>query len=484
MDERVRRYAELLEVGQIITSEMNFDTLFPLLVQHTNSIMGTEASTIFLFDKKAKELWSLVTTNLGKSEIRIPANHGLAGWVFQHETYTLVDNAYDDPRFDSSVDAKTGFRTRNILSVPLINRQKECIGVLQTLNNRNGGFEDADVEVITSLSNYATVALENSRLYEDLKAMNKARERALSHLSHELKTPLSLIAAVLGAVAERHSESDVQGVERNIDLALRNVVRLLRLQREIDGIMKEKVIEYRTKVSRMVEDCLHFVEYHREVDHGACGDVLELLLTHLASIYKADKEATERFSVETVLRDICGNGRRAMDGRGVDIVEDFSEGPEIVANRSALETVFNGILRNAIENSPDEGRIEVTTRSGTDHVAVLFRDFGTGITAENQKLIFTGFFHTQDTDRYSTKTPYAFNAGGSGADLLRARVFSERYGFTIEFESTRCAFIPEDTDECPGRISRCPFTGGNPSRCADSGTVFTVTIPTGKRDDP
>ena len=80
---------------------------------------------------------------------------------------------------------------------------------------------------------------------------------------------------------------------------------------------------------------------------------------------------------------------------------------------------------------------------------------------------------------YSTKTPYVFNAGGSGADLLRAKVFSERYGFTIGFESTRCAFIPEDTDDCPGRVSRCPFIR-DISECRASGTVFSLTIPIGQ----
>ena len=140
--------------------------------------------------------------------------------------------------------------------------------------------------------------------------------------------------------------------------------------------------------------------------------------------------------------------------------------------------MFDGILKNAVENTPDEGKIEVTARLDGNHLAVHFRDFGTGITPENQKLIFAGFFHTQDTDHYSTKTPYAFNAGGSGADLLRAKVFSERYGFAIDFESTRCAYIPEDTDECPGRISRCGSIS-NTSECRASGTVFTVTIHVG-----
>ncbi len=67
-------YAGLLEAGQIITSEMDFEVLFPLVVEHTNSIMDTKASSIFLYDEKGDDLRSLVSTDLKRNEIRIPAS--------------------------------------------------------------------------------------------------------------------------------------------------------------------------------------------------------------------------------------------------------------------------------------------------------------------------------------------------------------------------------------------------------------------------
>ena len=182
----------------------------------------------------------------------------------------------------------------------------------------------------------------------------------------------------------------------------------------------------------------------------------------------------ERISIGELLYGICEAGRSASGGRKIDIVEKLTDAVEIIGNRDAIEKVFQGIPRNAIENTPDEGKIEVKTRVENMRLVAQVVDSGTGITPENQKLIFTGFFRTQDTEHYSTKTPYAFNAGGSGADLLRAKVFSERYGFDITFEISRCAFIPEDTDECPGSISRCKR---GRSQCVSSGTVFSLAIP-------
>lgn len=476
VDQKVERYVKLLQVGQIITSEMNLEALFPLIIQHTNNILDSQASSIFLYDPKSNELWSLVSTDVKKNEIRIPATHGIAGWVFQNRVSTIVNDTFGDPRFDAEVDRKTGFQTRNVLCVPLINRQRECIGTLQALNKTGGHFTQEDVEMLTSLSDYVTIALENSKLYEELKAMNKAKERAIDHLSHELKTPLALISATLAKIANSLSPSKKTGLERSVLIAQRNLHRLMRLQEEIDNIIRERSVEERTKVAQLIEDALHFIEHQKGVPRGKYNNVFKLLSDHIESIYKVPEERAGKLFVRDLLQSVCDDARRAMGQRAVEIVQDFDNDATLTENRSALEKVCIGILRNAIENTPDQGRIEVTARVEGGQMVIRFRDFGTGITAENQSLVFTGFFHTQDTNDYSTKAPYEFNAGGSGADLLRAKVFSERYGFEIDFDSTRCKYIPEDVDQCPGRISLCHFIGKR-SDCFASGTIFSLRIP-------
>ena len=112
-----------------------------------------------------------------------------------------------------------------------------------------------------------------------------------------------------------------------------------------------------------------------------------------------------------------------------------------------------------------------------DGAEVIVHDLGIGITDENQRRIFEGFFMTQDTMAYSSKRPFDFNAGGKGADLLRMKIFSERFNFKIEVSSSRCRYIPLDTDECPGRISQCEFCKER-ADCFQSGsTVFNIYFP-------
>ena len=113
--------------------------------------------------------------------------------------------------------------------------------------------------------------------------------------------------------------------------------------------------------------------------------------------------------------------------------------------------MMTGIIRNAVENTPDKGRIDIAVTKKDSGVRFTVHDFGVGIESDAQKRIFEGFFTTQETLLYSTKTPFAFNAGGKGADLLRMKIFSDRHGFVLKMESQRCRFLLENEGSvCPG----------------------------------
>ena len=142
-----------------------------------------------------------------------------------------------------------------------------------------------------------------------------------------------------------------------------------------------------------------------------------------------------------------------------------------------LQKITDGLIKNAIENTPDEGKIEIIVREKEGGTELVVHDYGVGIIEDNQRRIFEGFFATQDTMAYSSKRAFDFNAGGKGADLLRMKIFSERYNFKIEMTSSRCRFIPEETDLCPGRISKCTFCT-NKEDCYRSGeTTFSIHFP-------
>jgi len=478
--DQLQLYKILNELGLMVTSEINLDNLFGVIMDQTNLIMNTERCSVFMYDSKSDELWTLRSTDLGKNEVRIPADHGIAGWVHRYKLPQIINDPYNDSRFFLEVDQATGFRTRNILCIPLINRELECIGTLQTLNKKDGEFENEDLQTLTSIASYATIALENAKLYDDLKALDKARERVINHLSHELKTPLSVISGVFGRIQHRLEELKITELHKTVYRGARNVRRLIDLQEKIDDILvrdPEEVLVENNRIIDVIQNAADLIEEVKEANHQAYDGFIQTILERLSRVISPLEFKPEKVDVKEFLEPLCARAMAAADFRKVMISGSFEKQCKIFMDRQVLTKVCEGLLRNAIENTPDQGLVEVAAIRNQGAVEVSFRDYGTGITPQNQNLIFGGFFHTQDTAKYSSKKPYVFNAGGTGSDLLRIKTFSERYGFTITFESTRCRFRPADDDVCPGVIDACRFAQSEEECRSAGGSTFKLQFP-------
>jgi len=330
---------------------------------------------------------------------------------------------------------------------------------------------------LTFISNYVTIALENMRYVEELKDLNKAMERAIHHLSHELKTPLALITTIFDRFFRDLQEGDDPKQARMIQRGMRNVKRLTDLQGKIDDILNLRAFEEKERIRYIVASAADFVEECSEESDPRHAEALALVLKRIESVYGSEDPDAERTDLHALLNDLSNEAISSIQGRELEIIRDFEKGHWVNTGEKVLRKVFEGLLKNAIENTPDEGRIEVSLRERDREICVDVRDGGVGISPQNQRLIFNGFFHTQDTMNYSSKRPYQFNAGGAGADLLRTKVFSERCGFSVGFESTRCRFIPDDTDQCPGRISMCPFIATQSDCFSSGGSTFSVRFP-------
>ena len=313
----------------------------------------------------------------------------------------------------------------------------------------------------------------------ELRALDMARKKVMNHLSHELGTPLAIINSVFTRIPAELKRGDVSKVDELIQRGARHVQRLNDLQYKIRDILDRKQVAKEKQVLLdLIETALSLLEEAGDtVLEKGREALLQRVRATLESVYRVEDLCWETLPVDDFLEDLCRQAELELKGRQVQIVRDFEQGITLRMDRKILEKVWGGLLRNAIENTPDEGRVEVKTTSDNGHLSVHFQDFGIGITPENQDLIFQGFFHTQHSDLYASKHPYAFNAGGTGLDLLRTKVFAERLGFKMDFCSARCRYLPSDRDQCPGRVSSCPFIK-SPKDCLGSGeTRFSVSFP-------
>lgn len=180
--------SHLLEITSVISSELQLKPLLEKLMEAVTMIINCERATIFLHDAKNNQLWSQVALGMQDQEIRFPANRGIAGEVFGSCTTVNIPDAYKDPRFNQEVDLRTGYRTRNILCMPLINKTGVIIGVTQVLNKRGGAFTRQDERKLKSFSAQASIAIENAKLFNEVLNANNYSESILRSLSNGVIT--------------------------------------------------------------------------------------------------------------------------------------------------------------------------------------------------------------------------------------------------------------------------------------------------------
>jgi HD-GYP domain-containing protein (c-di-GMP phosphodiesterase class II) len=167
LSRRVEKLQSILEVAKLVTAERDLDVLLPLILRHAAQVVEADRCSLFLLDRERNELWSKVAQK-SALPIRLPLGSGIAGAVAESGAVINIPDAYEDARFNRSVDETTGYRTEGILCVPMRNAQGDITGVLQALNKRAGAFTEEDAELLVGLGGQAAVAIENAMLHESI----------------------------------------------------------------------------------------------------------------------------------------------------------------------------------------------------------------------------------------------------------------------------------------------------------------------------
>ncbi len=182
------KMAILLDVATSLADTLDMDSLIRKIVEKISEILNAERSTLFLLDPEKQELWSKVAQGMEMTEIRMPSSAGLAGYVVQTRETVNIHDAYADPRFNAEQDLRSGFKTKTVLSCPVINMNGELIGVTQAVNKREGAFDEEDEEFLRALSSQISIALENAKLYEHTRSMRNYLNRIHESITNSILT--------------------------------------------------------------------------------------------------------------------------------------------------------------------------------------------------------------------------------------------------------------------------------------------------------
>jgi signal transduction histidine kinase len=320
--------------------------------------------------------------------------------------------------------------------------------------------------------------------HQELEQLNRAKTKAVNHISHELRTPLSLIQGNIRLLKRKlkHLPTDAS-FQRIMETLERNLARLSGISIETDEIFRVSreleagvLVDNLDRLWERIEDLSEMPSDVRSHFDG--------LKSWLSKYLSGSTESFQSINLFPFVLDVLERVKQLSRHRDIRFRVEGKNDLFVLMDPLVLQNVVEGLLRNAVENTPDGGMIRLGVEQEHGKVALHIRDYGVGITEENQAYIFDGLFHTKETELYASKKPYDFGAGGKGLDLLRMKIYAQRFGFDLSMTSKRCVYIPRNQDPCPGDISRCPHVRNAEECAASGGTTFTVAFPAKQASQP
>lgn len=333
----------LIEAAKTVNSTLDLDKLLDVILQTAIKSIAADRGTLYLVDELKGEIWSKVLSGDEVTEIRLPLGKGLAGYVAKTGEVVNIPDAYNDQRFNPDFDKKTGYRTNNMLTMPMKNRDGKIIGVFQMLNKKGGPFSQQDEEFINALSIHASIAIENARLAQEMVNSERlsAVGRMASTIIHDIKNPMGTLRVYAQVMKKKGGNEEVSKLA---DEMIHQVDRFVNMAQEI--------LDFSKGVSST------------NMEKIAFEDVMEGVLLFI------EKDLTKN---------------------NVQLVKKLSFKGMVTLDQDKLSRVFYNLASNARDAMPNGGTLTALTEDLGDMVKIEFTDTGTGMPEEVKRRIFEPF---------------------------------------------------------------------------------------------
>lgn len=156
-----------------ISEEKDLSNLLMLMADLGKQLIQAKRCSLWLLDEENEELWTMVAH--GVDELRIPYGTGFVGYAIDSGKSVIIEDAYEDDRFNRDVDKQTGYRTRSILVIPIRDSNDEIIGAYQAVNKmtEENCFTSEDEGYLELAASYSGKAIESAILYNEIERTQK-----------------------------------------------------------------------------------------------------------------------------------------------------------------------------------------------------------------------------------------------------------------------------------------------------------------------
>lgn len=155
----MNKFNQIAEFGKKLVTVENIQESLELISKEAKELVNADRCSLFIVDEDEKILWTRLSDGLG-GRIVLGLDAGIVGDTYAKKAPQVVNNPYEDPRFLPSIDKKSGYKTKNMITIPIFNSKREVMGIMQLLNKSRFDFDEQDLEVLTFFANYISGTLE------------------------------------------------------------------------------------------------------------------------------------------------------------------------------------------------------------------------------------------------------------------------------------------------------------------------------------
>lgn len=327
----------LLDTIEVINNTNEFKTVLFQSMEATRLVMRSEASSLLLIDDENEELFISVPTGPVKNEVvgkSIPQHKGIAGWVLENKKPYLTNDVSQSEHFYG--DLAENFTTRNLICVPLINKNNEVIGVIQSLNKRNKDeYKSVEIPVFQALASHITIAIERTKKIEVMRDMLQQKDVMIAEIHHRVKNNLQALSGQIDLEVMELEDERAKAVLKKVIMRMKSMAKLH------DMLCEKKVdhrVDLRSYIKELIdriEETMSFLLHDMEIEVSdkqimikqekalLCGLILnELLINIYKHAFFEDKDKVGRITVnlandeDLVILSVADNG--------IGLSDDFS----------------------------------------------------------------------------------------------------------------------------------------------------------------
>ncbi|MCS7192039.1 MAG: GAF domain-containing sensor histidine kinase [Armatimonadetes bacterium] len=384
LEERNRQLNAVFRIASALYSSTKeglthtrLDNLLQDVLHIALDVVGADAGTLYLHNPEKDTLVFRYVVGEKANELmglEIPSNRGIAGEVFHTGQPKITEDVTRAKSHLKDVDQKTGYQTRNMVTVPLMDIEGRPIGVIQALNKRDGNFDEFDMETLSIVATLAGTAIETVRIQEERRLAIIAR--LLGHISHDIKnmlTPIMTTAQTLDVFYQSCKER-LQEIQPSVEQET---------WQQISEALSE-FDEFFTEAIQMIEEgSSQIQERVRELSDAVKGVIAEPKF-----------EPTDITEVaEKVLRAL----KPVAQKQGVELrLERIGEVPKVLLDPKRMYNALYNLVNNAIPETPSGGSVTVRVYINPEgefpdgnYLGIEVADTGKGIPEEVRKLLFT-----------------------------------------------------------------------------------------------